>query len=407
MANDIFAETVRITNSSGGLTVFVDGKTGSVSVGGGARPPLIPLPVGGGGPTIDGPGVVPFLAALPGTPQDEIEKGHVGSLTVNDSFGHPMVEIGAGDGGTIKINNRKGLPQLLFDTKTDPTFVIGGNQGNVTVSASSTGGLVVANYNNGEPCLALGRGFNGDAGPSLFMLGQHGETSVRLRGLDAYFALGGGALNPNVGADGEIALFTKDAVSPDPHNAMISLRAHDASIRAGGKQNDGFTSGIDGRILVLDKEGKAKIRLEGSSGDIFLSGADCAEDFDLALAEQVDPGAVMVLNDFGELHASSQAYDRKVVGVVSGAGTYKPGIVLDKQESKTGRTPLSLVGKAYCKVDAEYAPVEVGDLLTTSDTPGHAMKAIDTSRAFGAVIGKALRRLDKGQGLIPILVALQ
>jgi hypothetical protein len=53
------------------------------------------------------------------------------------------------------------------------------------------------------------------------------------------------------------------------------------------------------------------------------------------------------------------------------------------------------------------APIEVGDLLTTSPTPGHAMKATDPVRAFGAVIGKALRALGDGQGLIPILVALQ
>ena len=47
------------------------------------------------------------------------------------------------------------------------------------------------------------------------------------------------------------------------------------------------------------------------------------------------------------------------------------------------------------------------DLLTTSASPGHAMKASEPLRAFGAVIGKALRPLAEGQGLIPILIALQ
>jgi hypothetical protein len=46
-------------------------------------------------------------------------------------------------------------------------------------------------------------------------------------------------------------------------------------------------------------------------------------------------------------------------------------------------------------------------MLTTSVVPGHAMKAVDRLRAFGAVIGKALRPLNAGQGLIPILIALQ
>jgi len=80
---------------------------------------------------------------------------------------------------------------------------------------------------------------------------------------------------------------------------------------------------------------------------------------------------------------------------------------LGKQSAKEGRMPLALVGRVYCKVDAGYSSVGVGDLLTTSPTPGHAMKAKDQTMAFGAVIGKALSRLDCGKGLIPVLVALQ
>jgi len=68
---------------------------------------------------------------------------------------------------------------------------------------------------------------------------------------------------------------------------------------------------------------------------------------------------------------------------------------------------VALLGKVYCKVDATAAPVAVGDLLTTSDTPGYAMKATDPQRAFGAVLGKALQPLPAGSGLIPVLVALQ
>ncbi len=115
----------------------------------------------------------------------------------------------------------------------------------------------------------------------------------------------------------------------------------------------------------------------------------------------------MVLAEDGTLHQSQRAYDKGVAGVVSGAGEYKPGIVLDKQQSQHNRKPIALLGKVYCKVDASHGSIEVGDLLTTSDTPGHAMKATDPLQAFGAIIGKALRSLDGGQGLIPILVALQ
>lgn len=142
-------------------------------------------------------------------------------------------------------------------------------------------------------------------------------------------------------------------------------------------------------------------------GDIQLSGADYAEDFDISDLEGASPGTVMVLDDSGGVRVSDQAYDRRVAGVISGAGGYKPAVILDRQSTGTDRRPLALMGKVYCKVDASDVPVAIGDLLTTSATPGHAMKAENPMQAFGAVIGKALRPLAGGRGLVPILVALQ
>jgi hypothetical protein len=65
------------------------------------------------------------------------------------------------------------------------------------------------------------------------------------------------------------------------------------------------------------------------------------------------------------------------------------------------------MGKVMCKADAGYGPIACGDLLTTSATPGHAMKATDASRFAGAVLGKALGSLEDGRGFVPVLVALQ
>jgi hypothetical protein len=143
------------------------------------------------------------------------------------------------------------------------------------------------------------------------------------------------------------------------------------------------------------------------TGDVILQNADCAEDFDVAALEGVEPGSVMVIGDDSALRESEQAYDKRVAGVVSGGGDYKLGIVLDRREPAQNRKSIALLGKVYCKVEATRAPIEVGDLLTTSPTRGHAMKASDPFRAFGAVLGKALGALKTGTGLIPILVALQ
>jgi len=142
------------------------------------------------------------------------------------------------------------------------------------------------------------------------------------------------------------------------------------------------------------------------TGDIRLTNADCAENFDVAGTAAV-PGTVMVLNEHGILEASTRAYDTRVAGVVSGAGEYRPGIILDKRETGMPRSPIALLGKVFCKVDASYGPIAVGDLLTTSSTPGHAMVTSDPLKAFGAVIGKALGSIAAGRGMIPILVALR
>jgi hypothetical protein len=121
----------------------------------------------------------------------------------------------------------------------------------------------------------------------------------------------------------------------------------------------------------------------------------------------VEPGTVVVLNQHGLVRPGDQPYDKKVAGVVSGAGDCRPAIVLDKGPSRANWLHVALMGKVCCKVDARYSPIKVGDLLTTSPTPGHAMKAADPIKAFGSVIGKALHPLEAGQGVIPILIALQ
>jgi hypothetical protein len=170
-------------------------------------------------------------------------------------------------------------------------------------------------------------------------------------------------------------------------------------------------------VVVSKSGGKSgNLSVEGSltveeninvKGDVLLENADCSEDFDVIGAEAIEPGTVMVIDNEGALRASEQAYDRRVAGVISGAGDLHPSIMLDRQIERTNRLPLALTGKVYCKVDAEYSSIDVGDLLTTSSTIGHAMKVSDPVRSIGAIIGKALRPLKAGQDLIPILVALQ
>jgi hypothetical protein len=79
----------------------------------------------------------------------------------------------------------------------------------------------------------------------------------------------------------------------------------------------------------------------------------------------------------------------------------------EHSEHTDGDHPVALTGRVWCKVDATFGAVKPGDLLTTSSTAGHAMKASDSGRRAGAVIGKAMTSLEDGRGLVLVLVNLQ
>ncbi|WON74184.1 hypothetical protein [Nitrosospira sp. Is2] len=179
--------------------------------------------------------------------------------------------------------------------------------------------------------------------------------------------------------------------------AIVGIQRNSASTGAGiyGEHISGGTAGFfKGNVVI--------------TGDCFFPGADFAEDFTIRQEAVATPGTVMALSETGELVPCRVPYDTTVVGVVPGAGTFRTGITMDKQEESVARRePVALVGKVFCNADASYGAIEVGDLLTSSPTPGHAMKASDPARAFGSVIGKAMAPLDEGCGLIPILISLQ
>jgi hypothetical protein len=249
-------------------------------------------------------------------------------------------------------------------------------------------------------------GINTGQGFGMLAQGKQGSglvaTSERGQGISAF-------------SDNDIAVFAQGATFSGVFNGAFVVNKgpnpKDTSIKP---------SDINGSIVI--NEGnlflnsgdifhhKGTARFQGDvevAGDVRLVNQDLAEEFDIRDQCDVEPGSVMVFDLEGVLLPCCAPYDRRVAGVIAGAGACKPAIVLGKLAGRRGRLPIALVGKAFCKVDAEYGPIEVGDLLTTSGTTAHAMKATDHTKAFGAVLGKALRSLGSGRGLIPMLIALQ
>jgi hypothetical protein len=341
------------------------------------------------------------------------------SITIRGKSGKPVVTLDGSQRdvaieGVLRVRDGSGREVLRFESANAALYV----------GASQNEGDVIVRANNGSDSIHLN---GGDGSLHLRAPSAADKDRVTLSGSDGSLRLRGtksGAVVDRIhvqpdtgniwlggnGQDGDVVLFPAGAPnSQDAETATMHLSAGGAHLRVGGNGVAGsiglFASSPSG-IAGADFE-HSRIWLSGETGDIRLTAADCAEDFSVRRDAEVEPGAVMVLGADGVLEACRNAYDRKVAGVVAGAGTLRSGIVLDRQPDGDDRLPVALMGKTCCKVDARFGTVRIGDLLTTSPTPGHAMKADDPARAFGAVLGKALGALDSGRGLVPVLVALQ
>lgn len=169
----------------------------------------------------------------------------------------------------------------------------------------------------------------------------------------------------------------------------------------------------EGNVGIGTKSPEEKLEVVGTVKCTVLEitgGKDIAEPFDVKETDVIKAGMVLTIDpeNPGKLKISEKAYDRCVAGIISGAGDIEAGMTLGTSDSVANGTYLvALTGRVYCWADASNGPIEPGDLLTTSDTPGHTMKVTDHTRAQGAVIGKAMSSLDKGQGLVLVLVTLQ
>ncbi|MGI9015155.1 MAG: hypothetical protein ACR2GY_13040 [Phycisphaerales bacterium] len=171
--------------------------------------------------------------------------------------------------------------------------------------------------------------------------------------------------------------------------------------------------------LLINREGGNVAIGSASGGSSTLStpvlqitgGSDFSEMFDVGGDLDIQPGMVVVIDPAnpGRLMPATTAYDRKVAGVISGAGGVATGMRMGHDGTiADGDHPVALTGRVYCMVDASECAIEPGDMLTTSDTPGHAMKAADLALAQGAIIGKAMTSLKQGEtGLVLVLVNLQ
>jgi predicted regulator of Ras-like GTPase activity (Roadblock/LC7/MglB family) len=287
--------------------------------------------------------------------------------------------------GRITLSGKHGNMFLRAKRKTgqlvgDLVFVVDADTGNLLLGGGETNGdLLVHPAGPAKPETAT---LHYSAKTKRLVLkGANNQASLRIEGAEANVWVGGS------GMDGDIVVHPSTVANEAP-SAMSSIHL----------------SG-DGSLVSIKSGGVETIKLDGAKGDIVLLNADGAEEFDVA-DKNTEPGAVLVIDDESRLRVADTPYDHRVAGVVSGAGGIRPGIVLGRNPAGR-RVPVALFGRVLCRADASYGAIAPGDLLTSSLTRGHAMRAEPGRRALGSVIGKAMSGLPEGRGLVPVLVALQ
>ena len=163
-------------------------------------------------------------------------------------------------------------------------------------------------------------------------------------------------------------------------------------------------------VVIAPRQPETPGQMGLPSIEVELAGAPydssvCGVVFDLYVEHKPDDGQA---TDSAESEENRQS-DPKATSAPSGPFAADELERLDRSKIAPGQMgQLAVSGVcAVCKVDADIAPIEPGDLLTTSATKGHAQKVVDLSKAAGSVLGKALGSLKEGKGAIPVLVTLQ
>lgn len=153
--------------------------------------------------------------------------------------------------------------------------------------------------------------------------------------------------------------------------------------------------GGDGRVITDELEIKG--------------GSDLAEYFETSETTDILPGQVVVIDteNPGQVKLSKEAYDKKVVGIASGANGIQPGMLMGQRGSIAfGDLPIAIAGRVYVQVDETSGAIEPGDFLTTSNQAGKAMLVDDWEKSRGSILGKALTAPDENSFVL-ILVHLQ
>jgi hypothetical protein len=363
-----------------------------------------------------------------------------GPLHVHDAGGFTPIFLSTGSGSegpaTFRLQADSGLfgqgrSFVIYDEVAAQYRMVINGSGSVGIGTTiPRGSLHVHNSSSVTPIfLSTGSGSEGAATFRLQadsgLFGQGRSFVIYDDAAAQYRMVINGSGNIGIGTTtptSKVEIAAQDGLAITGYQPFLTLRDANAS----GKRS--FIQGVNGDLVFIPdsfaNKGAAMVIRNGDGlvtvKNLFIQGgADLSENFDVGAsatsggetsAADVQPGMVVAIDakNPGKLVVSDQAYDRRVAGIVSGAGGVKPGMMMGQSDSiADGGHPVALTGRVYCLVDASFGAIEPGDLLTSSPTAGHAMKVTDHTKAHGAILGKAMTGLTDGRGLVLVLVTLQ
>ncbi len=426
----VMRSTVNDTSQPATYDLFIDtaGKLGIATTA-----PTATLDVNGkarmrGDLLIDSAGKLGIGTATPGRPLEMRLTQSIFNMTTTSNVNGSVIELrnntpGSTDLGAFNFTNAAGsvVGQLAYKTANAFSFALGGAE-RLRIAGNGNVGINVA-----TPASRL----------TVYEAGDSTALST--------FTQAVGSAGVNIVTDYQNAAYTPGIFwstqndNPTKPKAGIFLFESSAGTWMNFGTSNSYATGITNTALTISPAGNVgigtpnpthKLEVAGRTKTQVLEitgGSDFSEQFDvnaveterrgsdtseLAGGSRIDPEPGMVVcvdaASPGELVVSTKPFDRTVAGIISGAGGVNTGLLMSQTGSLAdGQYPVALTGRVWVKCDASDGAIQPGDLLTTSDVPGHAMKVTDHAKAQGAVIGKAMTPLSEGTGLVLVLVSLQ
>lgn len=371
---------------AGGTTTGGAGGAAGTTVAGG----------GGGGTDVAGTGGaggsnVVGVTATGGT--NNGVGGAVGTATVTSSGGGGSSTTGGGGGGGTGIIYGTAALSTMFlgsgggggggATNTNVAGGAGGQGGGIVFIAADSvtvTGNIASNGSAGAQGTTKAGGGGGGAGGSVFIqarsltLGSSLTTATGGAG-GTKIGVGGGG---GGGGAGRIA-----------YASMVSV----AQTTSPAGTNNGTLSDLGTLYIRQTVNTGADLAEDYTSGDDSIQAGDVVAISDTSV---IGSDGEQVVNK-GVLRKAHGPYEKKLIGVISS----DPGVLLGNKDASTDESlyqiHLALTGRVPIKVSTENGPIKIGDYLTSSSTPGVAMKAIKS----GVVVAQALENYDQdGTGLI-------